>query len=358
PPPQPPPDGWRVRPLNLAEKDAPALDNLIAFLFLIAHEKPDSADLLRKLSTQWIRKDKAHGTDVDVFLGPAVFPEKETPPSPGPRSSPGSLDAQGGAVGYWLDGDGRLRRMEALLGTDMPATIEFLRDEYQDFTAVAALGGRDNSPRDVNDIEADLLSLMRQRNFQARYATVKLTLPAMPGTLRTAQGWLDWQRSIFYLSVHDHDDSTKDTFVHTTAKGVSLRKVDEGSAPETLPVPPMKNWETSSWSELSASQEITDLEIILFAALTLASNQRDDVTRLKSMARMLRLDMIGDDPVGVFELPNPVEHQWGEGTAGLRYWLDNAGVLRRLESRTATGGLAQLDLTPTSKIPSLPASVS
>ncbi len=361
PPKEPPADGWRVRPLNLAEKEATALDNLVAFLFVIAHDKPDNTDLLRKLSTKWVRKDRAQGTDVDVLLGPAVFPEKEketASASPGPSpSDPGSLDAQGGAVGYWLDQGGRLRKVETLLGTNMPTNIEFLRDDRADFVAVDALGGRDNSPREVNEAEAELLSLMRQRNFQVRQASVKLTLPAMPGTLRTAQGWLDWQRSIFYLSLHDHDDSTKDSLVHATAKGVSLRKLD-GNAPETPPVPTMKEWETTTWSQLSGSADITDLDVILFEALSLALNQRDDAQRMRDTARLLRMDMLGSDPVGVFELPNSVEHQWAPGTSRLRYWVDNAGVLRRLEARTRTGGLAQLDITPTDKIPAIPSSVA
>jgi hypothetical protein len=61
--------------------------------------------------------------------------------------------------------------------------------------------------------------------------------------------------------------------------------------------------------------------------------------------------------MGVFELPNAFEQHLAPGTARLRYWLDNGGVLRRLELRTGTGGFAQLDLTPATEIPSLPGSV-
>lgn len=351
----PPPDGWRVRPLNLADseadKNSAAIDNLVAFLFLIARDQPDNADILRNLDTQWVRRDSTGGTDVDVLLGPAVLPETE--PSPGASADPRALDSYGGAVGYWLDPQGRLRKLETRLGTGMPTALEFIRDDAEAFRAIDALGGRDIEPREVSDAEADMLSLMRQRNYHARAAQVRVTLPAMPGTLRTASGWLDWQRTISYLSVRDLDDSAKDELVHANAHGVA-RRAPEGRAPDSPPIPaPAGGWLRSPWGEKTT----TDLDVLLIEVLSLGFNQRDDVNRMKTMARRLRFDALDGIPVGVFELPNSLEQQWAPGTARMRYWLDNSGVLRRLEIRTETGGLAQFDITPSSTGPVLPASL-
>lgn len=356
PPPQPPADGWRIRPVKLVteegkepEPDKAALDNLVAFLFLIARDQPDRADLLGKLNTEWVRRDVAQGAEVDVLLGPAVIPEREASPSP----APSGLDTHGGAVGYWLDANGRLRKVETLLGANMPTNLELIRDDRQEFLAIDALGGRDIEPREVTDAEAELLSLMRQRNYHARSAQVKVTLPALPGTLRTADGWLDWQRAISYLSMRDLDDAEKDALIYANGTGVSLRKPD-GRTPGAPPLPaPKGGWERSTWEEL----ELTDFDIILFEVLSAAFNQRDDVKRIKSMARRLRVDVLNGVPMGVFELPNNVEQQWAPGSARVRYWLDNSGVLGRLEVRTQTGGFAQLDLALGATVPALPASV-
>lgn len=358
PPPHPPADGWRARPIQLSEKEKTPLGNLIAFLFLLARDQPDRQDLLGKLSNQFVRKDRTQGADVDVLLGPAVLPESEAPqPSSAPRPNPSALDTYGGAVGYWLDGDGRMRKVEALLAPSLPASIDFVRDDRTEVQAIDALGGRDIDPREVTDAEADMLSLLRQRDFHAHYARLALTLPAMPGTLRTGTGWLDWQRSIAYLSIMDADDAANDSLVHANKTQVAKKKPD-GRAPDQPPVPaPRGGWERVSWEELSADPKITDLDALLYEAMTMAFNQRDDIKRMKTQARRLRVDVLNGAPVGVFELPNAFDQSAAPGTARMRYWLDNAGVLRRLELRTGTGGFAQLDLTPETDIPSLPGSV-
>jgi hypothetical protein len=358
PPVQPPADGWRVRPINLSDKQQTPLDNLLAFLFLIASERPDRTDLLKKLNTRWVRQDRTQNIDVDVILGPATMPETE-PPQPGPSSSPSSaapnpftLGNYGGAVGYWLDAEGRLRKLETLLATNMPAAIELVRDDRTEIHAIDALGGRDISPAGVTDAEAEMLSLMRQRNYHTRQTKLTLTMPALPGTLRLGTGWLDWQRSVAYLSVRDLDDAARDTLVHASRTTVAQRKPEtpvSGGPP--LPAP-RGGWQKTQWAQAK-----TETEQILYAAMSMAFNQRDDVTRMRAHARRLRVDVLHGVPMGVFELPGDDEQTEAPGTAYARYWLDNSGVLRRIELRTATGGFAQLDLSPDGSPPNLPASV-
>lgn len=358
PPVNPPADGWRIRPIQLSEKEKTPLDNLVAFLLLLARDQPDRQDLLGKLPTQWIRKDKVGGTEVDVLLGPAVLPESEPPqPSSGPQPNPSSLDTYGGGVGYWLDGDGRLRKVEALLGPALTAAIDFLRDDRAPVQAIDGLGGRDIEPREVTDAEAEMLSLLHQRNFHAHYARLTLTLPSMPGTLRTGTGWLDWQRSISYLSIVDSDEAAGDSLVHANKTHASKRKPD-GRAPAKPPIPaPRGGWERQAWRELSGDPKISDIDVLLYEVMSMAFNQRDDAKRMKSYARRLRVDALNGVPMGVFELPNTFEQRWVPGSARVRYWIDNSGVLRRLEIRTGTRGFAQLDLTPVTEVPSLPASI-
>ena len=46
------------------------------------------------------------------------------------------------------------------------------------------------------------------------------------------------------------------------------------------------------------------------------------------------MDVLRGVPVGVFELPTAVEVNVPAGMARMRYWVDNSGVLQRLELRT------------------------
>jgi hypothetical protein len=377
PPQHPPPDGWRVRPMALSGDMTAPLDNLLAFLFLAARDRPDRTDLLSPLKNQWVRRDTAQGAPVEVYLGPALMPEtdltKAPSPSPVPslaaspdpsaspakRLDPSDLDAHGGAVGYWLDGNGRMRRVETLLAEGLPTMIDFVREDKTDFAIIDALGGHDIAPREVSEAEATLLSALRQRDYRVKTASITVTLPVMPGALRKAKGWLDWQRGLAYLSVQDLDDPSYDVFLHATRTAVAIRK--HGSrAPETPAIPaPKGGWEKVVWNQLSGTTDLTDLDLLIYEALFMGANQLDDVKRIKAGARRLRVDVLNGVPVGVFELPGAIEQQiTAPGQARLRYWVDNSGVLRRLEVRTATGGFAQLDLELGVKLPSLPSSVS
>lgn len=373
PPKQPPADGWRVRPINLAGEQKAPLDSLLAFLFMVARDQPDRADLLAPLKNEWVRRDTTQGTEVDVLLGPAVLPiapatATPTPsPEPTPSSSPSAkpldpnaLDSHGGAVGYWLDGGGRLRKVETLLAPSMPTAIDFLRDAKPEFTAIDALGGRDIAPREVSEPEATLLSAMRQRNYRARSAQLTITLPVLPGALRRAKGWLDWQRGISYLSVQDIDDASYDVLLHANKSSVAIHKTG-GRAPDTPTIPaPKGGWEKAEWNQLSGTSGLTELDMLVYEALAMGVNQLDDAKSIRGGARRLRVDVLNGVPVGVFELPSVIEQQVSApGQARMRYWIDNSGVLRRLEVRTGTGGLAQLDLDLGAKLPAnLPSTVS
>lgn len=277
--------------------------------------------------------------------------------SPQPSPDPKSLEANGGAVGYWLNGDGALVRLETVLGTGLPTTIDLQRGQRHEFVRTTALGGRDNAPSAITKAEAKVLAQLRQRNLKARGGEVTVTMPVMPGALRTARGWLDWPRRLAYLAVRDVDDESYDVLMHADREGTSVRKTGK-RVPEEPPLPaPTGKWERAGWVELSASGEITDLDYLMYEALSLAANVPDDAGHIREHGRRLRVDLLDGKPVGVFELPTAVEANVPPGQARMRYWVDNGGVLKRLELRTATGGFAQLDLDLDKRPPTLPAKV-
>lgn len=381
PPPDPPQDGWRVRPIELRGDDKSPLDNLVSFLFLIAKEQPDRADLLGGLRNEWVRRDSRDGVAVDVLLGPAVLPEPEASPTPRPTeqatptasavagppasiapsasagSDPASLAAHGGAVGYWLDESGRLQRLEALLAAGLPTTIDLIRADRTEFVAVDALGGRDIAARKVSPAEAATLARMRQRHLRAGGGQITITVPTLPSALRTGRGWLDWRQQRAYLSVRDIDDDKYGMLVFADRYAVSVRKGDK-PGPKLPPLPaPRGDWKGVEWAQLSRSPEVTDLEYMLYEVLSLAAGQADDAAHIRTHARRLRVDVLNGVPVGVFELPTALETHAPPGKARLRFWMDNSGVLRRLELRTVTGGFAQLDLDLTKRPPMLPSRV-
>ncbi|MBV1852371.1 hypothetical protein [Catellatospora tritici] len=399
PPTDPPEDGWRVRPIQLGGDEQRPLDNLVSFLFLLARPDKDPADLLGALKNEWVRHDAFEGTPVDVLLGPALPPqtapaaaspsatsptasgtsaadpaaadpeEGELDPanltasaaptaSPEPSFAPDSLEAHGGAVGYWLDDKGALRRLETVLATGLPATVDLLRDQQQEFTRTAVLGGQPNNPSKITEKEAEMLSRLRQRNLRARGGKVTLTMPVLPGTLRLGSGWLDWQRHLTYLAVHDSDDTDYDVLVHADRLGVATRKTGQ-KATEVPPLPaPNGDWDRAEWADLGTKAEITDLDYLIHEAMSLASGTPDDADHIRDHGRRLRVDVLRGVPVGVFELPTAVEVNVPAGMARMRYWVDNSGVLQRLELRTATGGFAQLDLDLSEAPPTIPLRVN
>ncbi|GHJ44868.1 hypothetical protein Cs7R123_22100 [Catellatospora sp. TT07R-123] len=393
PPVDPPEDGWRARPIQLGGDEQRPLDNLVSFLFLLARPDRDPADLLGTLKNQYVRRDAFEGTPVDVLLGPALLPQTgpaapsaapgltptassnsaaDTEPddgtldeanmaasaapsgSPEPSYAPDSLEAHGGAVGYWLDDKGALRRLETVLATGLPATVDLLRDQQQEFTRTAVLGGQPNNPTKITEKEAEMLSRLRQRNLRARGGKVTLTMPVLPGTLRLGTGWLDWQRHLSYLAVHDSDDTDYDVLVHADRTGVATRKTGK-KATEVPPLPaPKGDWDRAEWADLGTKTEITDLDYLVHEAMSLAAGTPDDAAHIRQHGRRLRVDVLRGVPVGVFELPTAVEVNVPAGMARMRYWVDNSGVLQRLELRTATGGFAQLDLDLSDPLPALP----
>jgi hypothetical protein len=366
PPPEPPADGWQLRRPG-AEGPAGAatapgtIDALAVLLLTIAAEDPDAAELLAETESQWLRRDRTAGYEVDVLLGPAIPP---SPPPPGPpapgRALPESLAAMGGAVQYWLDDQARLHRLEALLAADTPVRVDLARDDQTAPAVLDLLGGARVDPRSVTNQQGDALSQLRQRNRAAGGGEVTLTVPTEDGGTITGAGWLDWQRTIAYLATSERSSEASDAVGGTVDRpagtgllwadgtGIATRTgepAEDGRPP--LPVPEDGGWERSPWEGRGDDQGGYDLDLLLNEALSLSDWNRDDLEQLRETAVWLRGDELAGSPVTVYEIPRSIESEVAPGEARLRYWVDDdAGVLRRLEIRTRSGGFGQLDLNP------------
>ncbi|BCB74111.1 hypothetical protein GCM10022251_10860 [Phytohabitans flavus] len=363
PPERPPAKDWRVRPSTATATHPAPIDSFVALLFAIASDKPADqsgavADLLARSDSRWLGTDRIADKTVDVLLGPAVPPQLAPTLSPstspttsatGPASptpGPNSLAAMGGAVRYWLDGDGRLHRFEALLSKDFPVKVDLTREERPEIPAIDALGGRTTKPRPLTDDEAEALALMPQRNRAAGGGRITLTVPMLPAGMLLANGWLDWRYAVAYIGAYDMDKRDERVLMRATATGVTVRH-DGFTAGKLPPLPPPEgDWETIPWAARGDAIGGLDLDLLVNEALAVSGTGEDDPEALRESAVWLRRDTLAGGPVNVYEIAKGAEVGGARGAALMRYWMDRTGVLRRLELRTRTGALAQLDITP------------
>jgi hypothetical protein len=282
--------------------------------------------------------------------------------SPGAITSPAasrppdnSLAAMGGAVRYYLDGQSRVRRLDALLGANLPVQIDFQRDERPELTAIDELGGAAVTPRAITPVEAKTLSRLRLRDLATRGGTVTVTMPTAGARVVRATGWLDWANTVAYLALSDPDEPGRAALLVADRAGVATRSTSPPSgknraaarlAKPPLPPPSGKGWTFSPWAQRADEYGSYDLDLLLSEALSLSSRRSDDAGYLLKTAVWLRTDAVDGVPATVYEIPKPAEKGAARGQARLRYWVDKSGVLRRLEVRTRITAFAQLDLTP------------
>jgi hypothetical protein len=351
-----------VRPLAPRDPAKASLDTFISLLFAIAADRPDDAGSLARGQARWLRRDVVGDVPVDVLLAPAVPspPRSRTPTaggSTGPTASTGhgtqaSPAPMGGAVRYWLDDASRLRRLEALVSSDLPVRVDFDRAERPELTAIDLLGGRTVRPRAVRAAEAAMLSRLGQRSRAALGGRVVLTLPMPAGSLQRAVGWLDWRNAVAYLRLCDLDRPDQSTLVYADRTGIGFRRMAPRAGPAArdqrpaLPPPIDGEWDFAPWTLRRDALGGYDPDILLNEALSLGQRRGVDVRELRDAAAWLRADSIDGVPVTVYEIRQSPERGVPRGQARLRYWIDGSGVLRRLELRTRIGAFAHLDVDP------------
>ncbi|GAA4577406.1 hypothetical protein GCM10023176_50830 [Micromonospora coerulea] len=316
PPLVPPTDRWRLRELPAGHDVASALDLLLS----LSGQRPDPT----AAEARWLGRETAAGTPVDVLraplpAGPAVAPRRQ--------------------FRLWLDRDARLHRLAGRLSDDTPVTVELQRSDRPTLRPVDALGGRPGLPRALTDAEANRLARLPARLRAAGGAALTGTAPLGPTANLRAAGWLSWAASAAYLAVGEVDTPGRRTLLrHQKGRVARVEVAAAGGAVDPPARPPLPPPAGISWPPAAPATD--DLERLIDAAVRAAGAP----VAARSAVR-LRGDRLAGHTVDVLELRT--------GRAQLRYWIDRAGLLRRLELRTRHGVWAQLDLAP-GRVPALP----
>ena len=101
----PPLEGWQLRPMQTSGSE---LDGVLRLLLNLGADRPENAQLLRQSTARWVGSEDVRGKRVDVFEGP--------------RAAGGEARLK-----YWVDGDGRLHRVQARMGESQePAVVDLV----------------------------------------------------------------------------------------------------------------------------------------------------------------------------------------------------------------------------------------
>ncbi len=112
---------WQVREL---QERGSELDGALRLLVNLGADRPENAQLLLQSSARWLRSDKIGETTVDVLEGPKQRGKE-------------SDDAR---LRYWVDADGKLRRLEAKLGNQEELAVFTFTDSTQPVKVIPPLG--------------------------------------------------------------------------------------------------------------------------------------------------------------------------------------------------------------------------
>ncbi|SCE66165.1 hypothetical protein GA0070216_101224 [Micromonospora matsumotoense] len=326
PPLMPPGDRWRLRNPPPGRGLAGALD----VLFALAADRAEPAEPLHAGGGRWLGRDTVGGDPVDV-LQAALRPTGPTGRPAGPTTAPTGHPVAGDAdPRWWVDRDARLRRWAGRLADGTPITVELDRVDRPTPWPVDALGGRPGLSRALTDEEAARLGRLATRLRAGTGAAVTVTAPLGSAANLRGAGWLSWSAGVAYLSVAELDTLGRRTLLRRDRSGFARTDVPVGPG-TTAPAPPVPPPAGTGWR--TGSQPADQLDVLVDAAVR-AGGQPPGI----GAAVRVRGDRQANRAVDVFEVR--------QQSLRLRYWLDRAGFLRRLELRTPAGLWAQLDLSP------------
>lgn len=188
--------------------------------------------------------------------------------------------------------------------------------------------GRGPEPRTVTAKEADKLAAARFLNYQEGGRSVRVVVPNTTGRM-TIDASVDFSEHVGYgvLETEGSNAAGSQGLLQWSTKVVAMRA--EPRPPLVQPVtPPQDGWTARPLRTHGAS-----LDTALLLAFSLASDRPDDAQLLRQNgARWLRSERVGSTRTDVFEDPN----RRGADEHRLRYWLDSAGKMVKVEARLGT----------------------
>jgi hypothetical protein len=208
------------------------------------------------------------------------------------------------------------------------------------------------SPRPLTEAEAEALAVARFGNYRAGGLHITATVSSAAGPLRLA-GDLDTRAHVGYAAVA-YADATSGTGQGTVRRGVAVLRWDpatvdtwlgvgDGHAPpSTLPAEPPQR------RALRAGEATLDTVLLLLIGLS-SDRPENPLLLRQSDARWLRADTLDGTPVDVLRGPSATPERAQLG-GSLRYWLDPAGRLLRVEAEPPDA-TATVDLDPDRYVP-------
>ncbi|MEV5719358.1 hypothetical protein AB0L41_36195 [Amycolatopsis mediterranei] len=189
--------------------------------------------------------------------------------------------------------------------------------------ALVAACGAEPQPRPLSTAEAERLALARFANYRFRTENFTATVPTGAGRI-ALRGRVDFVESLGYaeMSTDGRDDEASAGLLQWTPSAVAFR----GGPGQAATDPPSPD----RW-QYRPLQPGPELDTALRLVLGLGADRPDNGQLLRqSSARWVRADTIGDIAVDVIDGPQPPH---ATNAARVRYWLDSAGLLRRVEAR-------------------------
>ncbi len=209
--------------------------------------------------------------------------------------------------------------------------------------------GGDSAARPLTTEEAQRLARVRFANFDAgtRAVTARVT---DAGVGYEVDAWVDFQAGLGYG--HLENTGGEAALIAWSSSAVSSYA---GPAAQPAPLPPPGTEDgAGSWTSSALDPAASRLHALLAVVLESGSDRPDNPLLLQQTdARWLRSETVDGVEVDVISGPTADEAHVPGTSAGdgsdspVRYWVDDDGVLQRLEVRLGGGGeWTSVDLAP------------
>lgn len=194
------------------------------------------------------------------------------------------------------------------------------------------------APHPLTQEQAELLAVIRFKNYEHRLVSFQGRVPSAAGTLELA-GRIDYRRGIGYGTLRTEGGSGHGSTGVLQWSGRALAFL--AGATDAADSPPVGQWQVRPIQAPGG-----ELDTALALLLGLGSDRPDNAQLLRqSNARWLRPEAVSGIPVDVFEGPGAAGRR--ESGSRLRYWVAADGDLCRVEARIgAAESDTSFDLVP------------